>query len=46
LIVKRDSIRDIPVSLDPTTTILVLLDTFVYANIFLVIILREKQLSS
>lgn len=44
--VNKDSIKDIPVSLEPTTTILVLLDTLLLDNYFLVIILKENGLSS
>lgn len=45
-IVNKDSIKEIPVSLAPTTIILLLLDTLLEDNIFLVIIERENTLSS
>lgn len=46
LIVRRDSIKEIPVSDAPTTTILVLLDTFTADNYFFVNILNENGDSS
>jgi len=46
LIVRSDSINEIPVSEAPTTTILVLFDTFTFDNYFFVIIESENGLSS
>ena len=43
---RRDSMKDIPVSDAPTTTIRVLLDTLTVDNIFFVIIESEKGASS
>ncbi len=46
LIVNNDSIKDIPVSDAPITTILVLFDTLIELNYFLVRIANENGVSA